>query len=489
MLLALDIGTSSTRAAVFSNDCQLLSSYSRPIDLFTPKANWVEQDAEQLLQETLVCAREALAEHPSITALGITNQRETVIAWDKQTGKALYPAIVWKDSRTLAWCDENREQYQGKNLQAITGTPLDPYFSATKMHWLLHNVDAVQNALTENRLAMGTVDSYLIWHLTQGSAHLTDTTNASRTGLMDCQSGQWSDDCLAFYAIPSSTLPQIRPSCGVMGAATIDSTCPPIPISGVIGDQQSALLGQGCTEPGSIKCTYGTGTFMLMHTGTDFLPNQNGLIASVACASADITSYCLEGGAFCAGSMLDWLQNTLNLFQSANEIDTLLEDCDSTHGVVVIPAFQGLGAPHWRRDARAQISGLSLMSTKSDILAAAMQSIAHQTQDIIRQMQQTTDHTLKHLKIDGGIAKSRWFCQRLSDITGLTIHCPENQGSITALGAALTAKHGIEEPANKTSADNTASNALSYSVFNPIKDEQWRRDQSKNWLKCIATLP
>lgn len=440
LILALDIGTTSTRAVIFDDDNQIIACHSEAVTLASPQACHEEQDAIELINKTICCAQHCLKKSKltakDITAIGITNQRETIVAWDSQTSQPIYPAIVWKDSRTQSWCDENKASYEGKQLQQINGCPLSPYFSAPKINWLLSHCKQADNLLAQNKLRIGTLDCFLLWHLTGGSTYATDISNASRTALLDCKQGSWDKDCLSFFAIPENLLPSILKTADTFGETTKELFGNPIPICGMLGDQQAALVGQNCLEPGMSKCTYGTGLFVMTNTTTKFLPKDN-LIATVAYEVGDKRTYGLEGGGFSAASMLNWLQKNFGLFENPKDIDTLINTTESNLGVYLIPAFSGLGAPYWTERVGAELGGLTLATEGPHILRATLEAIANQSWDICQAM-----GALSAVRVDGGVANNDWICQYLADIANTTITRPKNAQWMTALGAAQMARLG-----------------------------------------------
>jgi glycerol kinase len=473
-ILALDLGTTSTRAVVFDDTNNIVASHSESLTLSSPQPGYEEQDAMDLVQKTIQCAQACLqkANLPTsdIAALGMTNQRETTVIWDADSGQPLQHAIVWKDSRTHEWCKQNKSDYAQAELQAINGCPLAPYFSASKIRWLLD-----RNAHTNYRI--GTLDCFLLWHLTGGKQYATDISNASRTALLDCQQGEWSDACLEFFNIPRDILPAVMKTADDFGATEPALFGGAIAIRAMIGDQQAALVGQHCLKPGQVKCTYGTGSFLMVNTGEQFLPQEN-LIATVAYEIGDTRYYGQEGGGFCAGSMLEWLKTNFQLFDQSSEINELVKTTTDNGGVYLIPAFSGLGAPYWTDKIGAELGGLTLATTGTHILRATLEAIANQSWDICQAM----PIEIESIRIDGGVANSDWICQYLADITGKSVIRPENSHWITALGAAQMARFSL------------ANSIIPESQW-PIRDEV-RQFQNKNkssrkqtyqhWKEAIA---
>lgn len=491
-ILAFDVGTTSTRALVIDQSGTILGQHQLQIALSTPKPGWVEQDALELVNLSIKCATEALASSSltahDIAAIGITNQRETTIAWDKRTGQPLYPAIVWQDTRTSSWCDDHRNSKTAKKISNIAGCPIDPYFSATKMAWLISEVNAVQQLANKQQLCFGTVDSYLLWHLTGGTIHATDVSNASRTLLMNQKTLAWDQECLDFFQIPIETLPSIKPTASDFGTTSTNVFATNIDIRGIVGDQQAALIGQGCLKPGMMKCTYGTGSFLLMHTGSKIIKSKNHLISSLAYQVNDEIAYCLEGGAFCAGSLLDWLQRETGLFNNTSEIEEMINPLTDNGGITFIPALSGLGPPHWQRDATAQIRGLTLASTRAHIIRAAIEGIAQQTREILQLMAAEAREKPDSLRVDGGVANNKWLRQYLADLCDIKVASPPHQEFVTAIGAAMVASVGAGlAPTLSAALANHGDDQIS----NPQQNDAWRQEQCDQWQnalnKCLLT--
>ena len=438
LVLVIDEGTSSTRAIVFDTAGRSVAASQAEIDSRFPQPGWVEQDAEEIWQKTLRVARSAVEQAGGasrIAAIGISNQRETIVFWDRRTGAPLAPAIVWQDRRTAALCDQLREAGHEPRLQAKTGLLLDPYFSGSKIKWALANWPQLRDA-GEN-LAIGTIDSWLIFRLTDG-LHATDATNASRTALMDLR-GSWDDDLCGLFDVPAAALPEICDSAGGLGETTPELFGRGIPICGIAGDQQAAAIGQGCFEPGATKATFGTGSFIL--TQADEPPHSsNRLIATVGSQVGGKRQYALEGSLFVAGSMMQWLRDAVGVIATSAESEALARSADDSGGVIVVPAFTGLGAPHWNPDARGAILGLTLGSTKAHIVRAALEGIANQTCELQRAFERDGVRWSR-LRIDGGMAANNFLAQDLADVLGLEVERPANVES-TSLGAAMLAGVG-----------------------------------------------
>ncbi len=436
-LLALDQGTSSSRALVFDRSGRLLAAAQRELTQHFPQPGWVEHDATEIWDGQIACAREAIAKAGvKPAAIGITNQRETVVLWDRRTGQPLHKALVWQDRRTADFCDDLKRQGLEPRLRALTGLVLDPYFSATKLRWLLDHVDGARERAERGELAFGTVDSWLLWQLTDGQVHATDASNASRTLLFDIHRGDWSDELLGVFGIPRALLPEVRPSAGEFGVATEFGA----PIAGIAGDQQAALFGQAALSPGQAKNTYGTGCFLLMHTGAQARSSAHGLITTRAAQVGAAPQFALEGSVFVGGAVVQWLRDGLGLIRSSAEVQALAESVPDNGGVTLVPAFAGLGAPHWRADARGALVGLTRGSTRGHIARAAVESIAFQSAELLQAMQ-NDGAALTELRVDGGASANDLLMQFQADLLGLPVLRPRVIET-TALGAALLAGIG-----------------------------------------------
>ena len=439
-LLALDQGTSSSRALVFDRTGRLLASAQRELTQHFPQPGWVEHDAEEIWAGQLACAREALAKAGvKVAAIGITNQRETTVLWDRKTGKPLHHALVWQDRRTAALCEQMKAEGLEPLIRERTGLLLDPYFSATKLRWLLDNVAGARERAVRGELAFGTVDSWLLWKLTDGKVHATDASNASRTLLFDIHRGVWDDELLAAFDIPRSLLPEVRPSAGVYGQAAEFG----VPIAGIAGDQQAALFGQAALQPGQAKNTYGTGCFLLMHTGTQARTSTQGLVTTRA-AQVDATAqYALEGSVFVGGAVVQWLRDGLKAIGGSGEVQALAESVPDAGGVMFVPAFAGLGAPYWRPDARGALLGLTRGTTQAHIARAALESIAFQSAALLTAMNADLGAAarLTELRVDGGASANDLLMQFQADLLGIPVLRPKVIET-TALGAALLAGLG-----------------------------------------------
>lgn len=439
-LLALDQGTSSSRALVFDRSGRLLAVAQRELPQHFPQPGWVEHDAEEIWDHQRACAREALAKAGvRAAAIGITNQRETVVLWDRRTGRPLHRALVWQDRRTAAFCEALKQQGLEPRVRELTGLLLDPYFSATKLRWLLDHVPGARERAARGELAFGTIDSWLLWKLTDGQVHATDVSNASRTLLFDIHRGGWSDELLAAFDIPRSLLPEVRPSAGDFGRAVEFG----LPISGIAGDQQAALFGQAALQPGQAKNTYGTGCFLLMHTGAQARASTQGLVTTRAAQVGATAQYALEGSVFVGGAVVQWLRDGLQAVRSSSEVQALAASVPDAGGVVFVPAFAGLGAPYWRPDARGALLGLTRGTTQAHIAHAALESIAFQSAAVLAAMNADVggSERLTELRVDGGASANDLLMQFQADLLGIPVLRPRVIET-TALGAALLAGLG-----------------------------------------------
>ncbi len=443
-LLALDQGTSSTRAMAFSSSGSVVAADSQAFEQIYPQSGWVEHDPEVIWATTLSTTREVLKrvreQGRTVTAMGLTNQRETTVVWDRRTGMPVYNAIVWQDRRTAERCRALEQAGHEREVSEKTGLRLDPYFSATKLEWILNRVPAARAAAKAGHIACGTIDSFLIWRLTGGRLHVTDVTNASRTALFDIQKLRWDQGLCEIFDVPMSCLPEVRDCAGDFGVAGKDILGENVPITGVAGDQQAALIGQACFAAGELKSTYGTGAFLVLNTGRQLVRSGNRLLSTVAYRLDGETTYALEGSILSAGAAIQWLRDGLGLVARAPEIEALARSASDTGGVYLVPAFTGLGAPYWDPDARGALVGLSRASGRAEIARAGLDSVAYQTRDLLDAMAADGVKPAM-LKVDGGMAQNGFFLQRLADILGLTILRPRLAES-TAFGAACLAGLG-----------------------------------------------
>jgi glycerol kinase len=439
-LLALDQGTSSSRALVFDRAGRLLAVAQRELPQHFPQPGWVEHDAVQIWEHQLACAREAVAKAGvKVAAIGITNQRETVVLWDRRTGKPLHRALVWQDRRTAALCEQMKAQGLEPRIRELTGLVLDPYFSATKLRWLLDHVPGARERAGRGELAFGTIDSWLLWQLTGGRVHATDVSNASRTLLFDIHRGDWSDELLAAFDIPRALMPEVRPSAGVFGEATEFG----VPIAGIAGDQQAALFGQAALASGQAKNTYGTGCFLLMHTGAHPHASTQGLLTTRAAQVDGQAQFALEGSVFVGGAVVQWLRDGLRAIGGSGEVQALAESVPDAGGLMFVPAFAGLGAPYWRADARGALLGLTRGTTQAHIARAALESIAFQSAAVLSAMNADVGEAdrLTELRVDGGACANDLLMQFQADLLGIPVLRPKVIET-TALGAALLAGLG-----------------------------------------------
>ena len=444
-VLVLDAGTTSTRAILYAADGRKLASEARDITQYYPQAGWVEHDPDQIWQATLACARAVISAHGGpgrVAAIGITNQRETVVAWNKRTGRSVGRAIVWQDRRTAAHCDALRAAGHETEVQRRTGLLLDPYFSATKMRWMLDNVPEV-SALGDD-LAFGTIESWLLFCLTAGDdgrgLHMSDASNASRTMLLPLAGAGWDAGLADLFGVPLSALPEVVDTMGRFGTCHNNAFGAPIPICGLVGDQQSATIGQGCLDPGQAKATFGTGAFILSNMGTTIPTSSNRLLGTILWQMAGERHYALEGSIFVAGSLMQWLRDGLGLIQSASESADLARSVGDSGGVVIVPALAGLGAPYWRADATGSITGLTLGSKRAHIVRAALESMAHQCADLATAFA-ADGAGWAQMRIDGGMSANDWMAQDLADILDIPVERPDDVET-TALGAAMLAAVG-----------------------------------------------
>ena len=436
-ILALDQGTTSSRAILFDHDGNVRASASQEFKQYYPQPGWVEHDAEEIWQSQLAVTQKALAAArarlPDIGAIGITNQRETVLLWDRASGKPVYHAIVWQCRRTAAMCDRIRREGFDRTLREKTGLVTDAYFSGTKIAWLLENVPGARERAERGELACGTIDTWLISKLTRGLVHATDVSNASRTLLFNINSLGWDDEILSYFGVPRKLLPEVKSSSEVLGeAALFGGTAP---IAGVAGDQQASLFGHQCFRRGNVKNTYGTGCFLLMNTGSDVPRSESGLVSTVAWRRAGATTYALEGSVFIAGAAVQWLRDEVGLIKDAGESEKMALAVPDTGGVYFVPAFVGLGAPHWDAYARGTIVGLTRGSNRNHLVRAALESMAYQTRAVVDCMAADSGIRPEALRVDGGAARNNFLCQFQADILGVAVERPATSES-TALGAA-----------------------------------------------------
>tara|TARA_R110002096_G_scaffold215310_9_gene403132 strand:+ start:46301 stop:47785 length:1485 start_codon:yes stop_codon:yes gene_type:complete len=485
MILALDQGTTSSRAILFDHSAGIVSIAQKEFGQIFPKPGWVEHDPIEIWESQLEVARSAIASAEfsaqEIRAIGITNQRETTLIWDRASGKPIHNALVWQDRRTSGICDEIRKAGHAERIKAKTGLPVDAYFSATKLKWLLDHVEGARDRAEKGELAFGTVDSWLIWNLTNGKLHITDVTNASRTMLFNLKSLDWDSDLLDQFDIPRSLLPEIRSSSEVYGETAPGTFPVQIPIAGIAGDQQAALFGQACHQPGQGKNTYGTGCFLLMNTGTKPVQSRNQLLTTVAWKIGETVHYALEGSIFVAGAAIQWLRDELGILSSAEEIEQLARAVPDSGGVVFVPAFTGLGAPHWDSYARGTIVGLTRGSSKGHLARAALESIALQSLDLLSAMERDSGIRMSELRVDGGASVNDLLMQIQADFAQRPVVRPQVTET-TALGAAYLAGLAVgfwddlEEIHENWQMDRT---------FQPNRPQQELAPHLENWARAV----
>lgn len=439
-ILAIDQGTTSSRALIFNKKGHVIAKAQQEFKQYFPHDGWVEHDPEEIWSTTLSCVQKVLKEQPMVKAIGITNQRETIIVWEKETGKAIYPAIVWQDRRTSDFCATQKTEGLEPHITSKTGLLIDPYFSASKIKWILDHVDGARDKANKGELLCGTIDCFLLWRLTNGQSHLTDVTNASRTNLFNIHTSEWDQDLLKLFQIPFQLLPKVLPNAAFFGEASssILGTNTSIPILAMAGDQQSATIGQACFQEGMIKSTYGTGCFALMNCGSTVPVSKNRLLATVAYEIGNARHYALEGSIFNAGSVVKWLRDQLGLIQTAAESEAYCQKLLTNESVYFVPAFTGLGAPYWNPNVRGLLMGLTRDSKKEHIIRAALESVIYQSFDLFKAMSNDANEPIVSMRVDGGMTQNKWFLQFLADIIGIKIERPQIL-EITALGVAFTA--------------------------------------------------
>ncbi|RJY09172.1 glycerol kinase GlpK [Aurantiacibacter aquimixticola] len=486
-ILVLDEGTTSTRAMLFAADGTPRGTAQEELTQHYPKSGWVEHDPVEIWEKTLRCARAVVEQAGGadrIAAIGITNQRETVVAWDRQTGKPLARAIVWQDRRTADFCRALKDAGREEMVQEKTGLLLDPYFSGTKMRWLLDNNDAVSSAAEADRLAFGTVESWLAWQLTAGERHITDASNASRTQLLALDGDSWDDELCALMGVPVHALPRIVDSAGALGETHSDLFGAPIPICGMAGDQQAATIGQGCLAEGDTKATYGTGAFVLTNTGKRLPHSEHRMLGTVLHQLEGKRHYAIEGAVFVAGSLIQYLRDTLGLIDSAEQTEELARSIEDSGGVVIVPALSGLGAPHWLPDARGIISGLGFDTGRAHIARAALEAMAHQTFDLASAFA-ADGCAWTGLKIDGGMAANDWMAQDIADLLGVSVTRPDFVET-TALGAAMLAAVGC---GLHVSLEHAAGTMIgSRQTFDPQMDDGVRAARLSRWEAALGKV-
>lgn len=484
-ILAIDQGTTSSRAILFDANARPVASAQRELTQHYPQLGWVEHDPDEIWQGVLATARDTIASSgvavERIAAIGITNQRETTVVWDRSTGEPVNRAIVWQDRRTAETCNALKAQGAEETVSARTGLLLDPYFSATKVAWILDHVPGARERAERGELAFGTIDSFLLWRLTGGAVHATDVTNASRTMLLDIGTGRWDPELCALFGVPEAMLPEVRDNAGAFGVTADGLFERRIRVTGMAGDQQAALFGQGCFEPGMVKSTYGTGCFMLLNTGEEAVASSNRLLTTLACSLGGRTTYALEGSIFIAGAAVKWLRDGLGVIADAAETHSLATQVPDSHGVYLVPGFVGLGAPHWDPDARGAIHGLTLNASAAHLARAALEAVAYQTLDLVESMRADGAKAPAGVRVDGGMAANDWLCQFLADILQVPVQRPQNVEA-TAVGAALLAGLGAGLWTDLQSLPDSCSGA---DRFTPRMDDDRRAALIAGWQDAV----
>lgn len=485
-ILALDQGTTSSRSVLVDSLGRICFQAQEEFEQHYPQPGWVEHDPWTIWHSQMRTVHAVLAQagiHPrDLKGIGITNQRETTVVWNRETGQPIYNAIVWQDRRTSELCTRLKNQGHHPTIQHQTGLVLDSYFSGTKIHWILENVPGAHEKALAGKLAFGTIDSWLIWNLTNGQSHVTDASNASRTLLFDIHNMEWSDELCEILSVPRSMLPTVVDSSGICAEANLDGTL--VPIAGIAGDQQAALFGQQCTEPGMVKNTYGTGCFMLMNTGSRAIPSQNNLLTTVAWQRNGQPTYALEGSVFIAGAVVQWIRDEMNWIKDSAEIESLAARVDDNGGLTLVPAFAGLGAPHWEAEARGTMFGLTRGSQAGHIARAALESIALQTADVLMAMENDAGIELKELRVDGGASMNPMLMQFQADVLNVSVIRPQTHET-TALGAAYLAGLAVGMwPSEEALASHWQRDA----VFETNRDDDWRRIQLSAWVRAIEAV-
>ncbi len=487
-ILAIDQGTTSSRAMIFSagGDCVAVAQHE--FRQIFPRDGWVEHDPEEIWQTVLSVCRQVLQqakeEGIDVAGIGITNQRETTLVWDRNSGEPLYNAIVWQDRRTAEYCSELKLAGNEEQVAESTGLLLDPYFSATKLRWILDNVPGARVKAEAGELAFGTIDSFLLWRLTGGQSHATDATNASRTMLFNIHTQQWDESLLELFHVPQSLLPEVKDCSADFGMTEAGLFGRPIPIGGIAGDQQAATIGQACLEPGMIKSTYGTGCFVLLNTGKTAFRSENRLLTTVAYRIKGETSYAIEGSIFVAGAAMQWLRDGIKLIDSAGEVEGLARGLESNRGVYMVPAFTGLGAPHWDPHARGAIFGLTRDTGIAEIARATLESVGYQTYDLMAAMERDSGSAPKALRVDGGMVANEWFLQFLADLLNVPVERPQVTET-TALGAAYLA--GVQFGLFESLAD-IREHWQRDAIFTPNSSQRERDTLLRGWEKAISRV-
>ncbi|GGI83120.1 glycerol kinase GlpK [Shewanella gelidii] len=485
-VIALDQGTTSSRAILFDHHANIVASSQREFSQHYPKAGWVEHDPMEIWASQSSVLIETIARagirSEDVAAIGITNQRETTVIWDKVTGKPIYNAIVWQCRRSQQVCQDLKQQGHEALIRQKTGLVLDPYFSASKIQWLLDNIEGAREKAESGQLLFGTIDTWLVWKLTEGKQHVTDPTNASRTMLFDIHRQQWDDTLLQLFNIPRSMLPEVRPSCAIYGTTRIAGEGSEIKIAGMAGDQQAALFGQLCIEPGMAKNTYGTGCFLLMNTGKKAVTSNHGLLTTIAVGAKGEVNYALEGAVFMGGATIQWLRDELGLIRDAQDTEYFARKVADTNGVYLVPAFVGLGAPYWDSEARGALVGLTRGANRNHIIRAALEAIAYQSKDVLDAMVKDSGVSLQHLKVDGGAANNDFLMQFQADINHQSVFRPKLIET-TALGAAFLAGIAV---GFWDSTQELQQIAQVEKAFNPELDVQICEQLYIGWKDAVA---
>jgi glycerol kinase len=486
-ILALDLGTTGNRAILFNHEAQIVSQVYQELTQHYPQPGWVEHDAVQIWQDTYNCVQQVLAqsqiEAEQIAAIGLTVQRETCLLWDKNTGKPLHKAIVWQDRRTAPLCHQLEQEGKIAEIQERTGLVVDAYFSATKLSWLLHWLRENQGIKDWDNILAGTIDTWALWNLTGGKVHATDHSNASRTMLMNLESLTWDQTLLDIFQIPAPIMPEIRPSMGNFGTTKADLWGAEIPITAIFGDQQAALFAHGCDQPGLLKCTYGTGSFLVAQTGNQISRSQNRLLSTVAWTNSNgVNNYALEGAMFSSGSCIQWLRDGLKMIQSAPETETLALQVPDTNGVYFVPALSGLGAPHWDMSARGAFLGITAGVQKEHLVRAVLEAIAYQVKEVVEAINQDSHTEISRLKVDGGAANNNFLMQFQADVLGIPVERPEildatAQGA--AFGAGLAIGYWDDYP-------TVVATRKLEQIFKPSENASQAQANFTYWQKAVA---
>jgi glycerol kinase len=497
-ILAIDQGTTSTRAILFDEKANRLAQRQLEFKQYFPSDGWVEHDPEEIWNTTVEVCRKSISDAgikgSDVTAIGITNQRETVIIWERDTGRPIYKAIVWQDRRTADFCDKLLAEGDEETVRSKTGLVIDPYFSASKIGWILDNVPGARKRSEQGELAFGTIDTFLLWRLTGGERHATDATNAARTSLFNIHTQEWDEELLKIFNIPMELLPEVLDNSADFGTTNRSLFGAAIPVAGMAGDQQAALIGQACFDPGMVKSTFGTGCFMVLNTGREAIASKNRLLTTVGYRLGGETTYAMEGSIFNAGTTVQWLRDRLELFADAEETEQIASSIDSTGGVYFVPAFTGLGAPHWDPNARGAILGLTRDTGREQIIRAGLEAVCYQSRDLVEAFVMDGDHSLKTaagmlkrpavIRVDGGMVGNSWLVQFLADMLGTTVDRPLITET-TALGAAFLA--GLQTGIFRSLDDIRELWQLDRR-FEPSMDEETREDLYKGWRKAVKQV-